>query len=138
MKYTVLPCILVSMLFSFSTPLTRKWTWKPILWFVQSNFKVMGQNTREHEKRFLLGVIDIERMICSSRKSIGQATVVCRWQWYCRCNIFYGNGSSEISLINQTLTVVTIYWTKIGYCDICNGWVANESPKITQSILLSS
>lgn len=51
---------------------------------------------------------------------------------------FYGNGSREISLINQTLTVVTIYWTKIGYCDICNGWVANESPKITQSILLSS
>lgn len=34
-------------------------------------------------------------------------------------------------MINQTFTDVTIYWTKIGYCDTCNGWVANESPKIT-------
>lgn len=69
MYYEILLCILGLTLFSFSTPTSQEGTVIAILWFNQSNFKVIGQKSREqHGKRFFLGVKDIKGMICSTRK----------------------------------------------------------------------
>lgn len=56
-------------IFVFYSNYNQEGTVTAILLFIQSNFKVIGQKSREqHGKRFFLGVKDIKGMICSTRK----------------------------------------------------------------------
>lgn len=56
-------------IFVFYSNYNQEGTVTAILLFIQSNFKVIGQNSREqHGQRFFLGVKDIKGMICSTRK----------------------------------------------------------------------